>query len=80
MFDAELYRSKEEVAGWKKRDPIPRFFEQMKAAGILDDVDYAGIEAEGVREIDEAVAFAEAGTLEPVGDLTRFVYSEVTPA
>ena len=80
MFDAELYRSKEEVAEWKKRDPIPRFFEQMRAAGILDDVDSAGIEAEVVREIDEAVAFAEAGTLEPVGDLTRFVYSEVTPA
>ena len=80
MFDAELYRSKEEVAEWKKRDPIPRFFEQMRTAGILDDADYAGIEAEVVREIDEAVAFAEAGTLEPVGDLTRFVHSEVTPA
>ena len=31
-------------------------------------------------EIDEAVAYAEAGTLEPVEDLTRFVYSEGSTA
>ena len=29
-------------------------------------------------EIDAAVAFAEAGTLEPVADLTRFVHHEAT--
>ena len=32
------------------------------------------------RMIDEAVTFAEAGTLEPVEDLTRFVYSEGGPS
>jgi pyruvate dehydrogenase E1 component alpha subunit/2-oxoisovalerate dehydrogenase E1 component len=77
MFDAELYRSKDEVAEWKKRDPIPLFFGKMKAAGVLGDVDYDAIEAEVAREIEAAVKFAEAGTLEPVHDLTRFVYSEV---
>jgi pyruvate dehydrogenase E1 component alpha subunit len=79
MFDAELYRSKEEVAEWKKRDPITQFFAQMKIADVLDDTEYEAIEAEVSKEIDEAVAFAEAGTLEPVGDLTRFVHTEVTP-
>jgi len=34
------------------------------------------IEAEVAAEIDSAVAFAEAGTLEAIEDLTRFVYSE----
>jgi len=77
MFDAELYRSKEEVAEWKKRDPIPLFFKKMKTAGVLGDADYEAIEAEVAREIDTAVEFAEAGTLEPVHDLTRFVYSEI---
>lgn len=77
MFDAELYRSKDEVAEWKKRDPITLFFEQMKAAGVLQDADYEAIEREVAREVDDSVAFAEAGTWEPVGDLTRFVYSEV---
>jgi pyruvate dehydrogenase E1 component alpha subunit len=39
----------------------------------------AKIEAEVAAEIDDAVAFAEAGTFEPVEDLTRFVYSEDRP-
>lgn len=79
MFDAELYRSKEEVAEWKKRDPITQFFARMKTANVLDDADYAAIESEVAKEIDEAVGFAEAGTWEPVSDLARFVNSEVTP-
>jgi pyruvate dehydrogenase E1 component alpha subunit len=80
MFDAELYRSKDEVAEWKKRDPITLFFESMKSANVLTDADYASVEAEVAKEVDESVAFAEAGTWEPVEDLTRFVYSEVTPS
>jgi TPP-dependent pyruvate/acetoin dehydrogenase alpha subunit len=78
MFDAELYRTKEEVAEWKKRDPITLFFDAMKAANILSDADLTAVEAEVAKEVDESVAFAEAGTWEPVSDLTRFVYSEVT--
>jgi pyruvate dehydrogenase E1 component alpha subunit len=77
MFDAELYRAKEEVAEWKKRDPITSFFEKMKAAAVLTDADLEAIEQEAAKEVADAVAFAEAGTLEPVSDLTRFVYSEV---
>ena len=77
MFDAELYRSKDEVAEWKKRDPIVLFFERMKAEGILSDPDYESVEQEVASEVAAAVAFAEAGTLEPVSDLTRFVHSEV---
>jgi pyruvate dehydrogenase E1 component alpha subunit/2-oxoisovalerate dehydrogenase E1 component len=80
MFDAELYRTKEEVAEWKKRDPITSFFEKMKAAGVLNDTDLEAIEREAAKEIEDAVAFAEAGTLEPVSELTRFVYSEVKPS
>jgi pyruvate dehydrogenase E1 component alpha subunit/2-oxoisovalerate dehydrogenase E1 component len=76
MFDAELYRSKEEVAEWKKRDPIPTFAAAMKGAGVLDDADIDAIEKEAAGEVDRAVAFAEAGTPEPVGDLTRYVYTE----
>jgi pyruvate dehydrogenase E1 component alpha subunit len=77
MFDAELYRTKDEVAEWKKRDPITLFFDEMKAASILTEADLTAVEAEVVKEVDESVASAEAGTWEPVADLTRFVYSEV---
>ena len=42
----------------------------------MSDDDLAQIEAEVAREISAAVAFAEAGSQEPLEDLTRFVYSE----
>jgi len=76
MFDAELYRTKDEVAEWKKRDPIAQLLARGKGVGLFTDADAAAIEAEVAREIDEAVAFAEAGTSEPVDDLLRFVHSE----
>ena len=76
MFDPELYRNKEEVEAWKQRGPIVTFSQRLREAGLLDDAALAGIEAEVAREVDAAVAFAEASEWEPVGDLARDVYTE----
>lgn len=76
MFDAELYREKSEVEEWKERDPITLFVSQLKEHDILTDTDLAQVENNVADEIEDAVAFAEAGTWESVEDLTRFVYSE----
>ncbi|RME56123.1 MAG: pyruvate dehydrogenase (acetyl-transferring) E1 component subunit alpha [Caldilineae bacterium] len=76
MFDAELYRTKEEVQAWRKRDPIILFTNLLKEQGLLADDDLAALEQSVEEEVEAAVAFAEAGTWEPVEDLTRFVYSE----
>ncbi len=76
MYDPERYRSKEEVERWRDRDPIRLLTERLTAAGLTEDA-LDTMEREVAEEIDGAVAFAEAGTLEPLGDLTRFVYSEV---
>lgn len=78
MFDPELYRSKEEVAEWKKRDPIPMLERRMREAGMLDDAGMAELEQEVVDEVEAPVAFAEAGSWEALEDLTRFVYSETS--
>ena len=80
MFDPERYRDKAEVAEWKERDPIPMMRERLSAEGILDDDTMAGIEAAADAEVEEAVAFADAGTLEPVEQLTRWVTSEAEEA
>jgi TPP-dependent pyruvate/acetoin dehydrogenase alpha subunit len=50
----------------------------LVAEGICTDEDLAKLDADVMAWVDEAVAFAEAGTLEPVGDLTRFVTAEDT--
>ena len=80
MYDPELYRGKAEVEEWKKRDPILNLSAQLKQEGLLSDSDLEAAEREVAAEIADAVAFAEAGTWEPLEDLERFVYSERRPA
>ena len=79
MFDAQLYRDKEEVEQWKGRDPLRTFTEALKAEGLLDDEELAGLEARVEAELEEAVAFAEAGTWEPVEDLLKHVVAPAAP-
>jgi TPP-dependent pyruvate/acetoin dehydrogenase alpha subunit len=76
MFDPELYRTKGEVEEWKKRDPIPRLISQLRQESLIREEDLALIEKEILTEVEDAIAFADAGQLEPVDELTRFVYSE----
>ena len=76
MFDSELYRTRDEVAQWRERDPIELLAGRMTEAGLLDEAGRAALEREVAAEVEAAVAFAEAGTWEPVEELTRFVVSE----
>lgn len=80
MYDPELYREKAEVEEWKKRDPISALVCVMETDGSSAADDVATLERQVAREVDEAIAYAESGTLEPVGDLLRFVYSDPPPA
>ncbi len=80
MFDSQLYRSKEEVKSWQERDPIRLFRAVMDFEGGLTDQDVAAIEAEVRAEITAAVAFAEAGTLEPVDTLAKNVTTPRPPS
>lgn len=75
MFDPELYRDKAEVEAWKQRDPIRGYGARLIADGLLDAAGVAALEAEAAAEVEAAVACAEAGTLEPVEDLARDVYT-----
>jgi len=76
MYDPELYRTKDEVEQWKKRDPIECLAKQMQTGGDLSPAELDEIEKKIAAEISEAVDFAEGGTWEPLEDLTRFVYSD----
>ncbi|HEY7237219.1 MAG TPA: pyruvate dehydrogenase (acetyl-transferring) E1 component subunit alpha [Gemmatimonadaceae bacterium] len=80
MFDPELYRERSEVEEWKKRCPIANYVLSLKQRGLLDDAALATIESDVAREVDDAVAFAESGTWEPLETLTRFVYSDTQPS
>ncbi len=76
MYDPDRYRDKEEIERWKHRDPIPALASRLSADGLITEADLQRVEAEIAAEVDDAVAFAEAGRPEPVEDLERFVLSE----
>jgi pyruvate dehydrogenase E1 component alpha subunit len=77
MFDPELYRDKTEVEKWRKECPIRKLTDRLTARGDLDAAALQAIEAEVAHEIEQAIAFAEAGTLEPIEELERGVYAPV---
>jgi pyruvate dehydrogenase E1 component alpha subunit len=76
MYDAERYRSKEEVAQWRQRDPIDQLVARLRHDRLLDDAELASIEVDVADEINAAIAFAESSPDEPVSNLLRHVHSE----
>jgi len=76
MFDAELYRTKEEVKKWKEKDPIPRLTNSLLEQGEITKEDIKTMEKNIDKEMQDAVDYAESGTWEPVEDLTKYVYSD----
>src|SRR5215475_6000473 len=56
--DKAFYRTNEELAMWKSRDPIPTFTTYLKGLHVLTDQHEADIEARVKSTIDDAVEFA----------------------
>jgi TPP-dependent pyruvate/acetoin dehydrogenase alpha subunit len=73
--DPDLYRTKDEIEQWKNRDPITTLIARLRETESLNDADLAEIEQGVEADVEEAVAFAEAGPWEPVENLTRDVYT-----
>jgi TPP-dependent pyruvate/acetoin dehydrogenase alpha subunit len=74
MADPEDYRSKEEVARWRERDPIPAFAERLIAEGVIDEAERERIDEEAIARVDAAVAFADASPLPTPESLYDDVY------
>ncbi|MDO9112843.1 MAG: pyruvate dehydrogenase (acetyl-transferring) E1 component subunit alpha [Polaromonas sp.] len=75
MFDPDLYRDKAEVEAWKTRGPIHTFTARLKVQDSLTEEEFLALDAAAQAEVDAAVAFAEAGSWEPVADLLRDVHT-----
>ena len=56
--DKAFYRTDEELAMWKSRDPIPTFTTYLTGLNALNDEKLAAIEARVSQTIDDAVEFA----------------------
>src|SRR5262249_50337711 len=58
--DPGHYRSPDEVAYWKARDPLTRYQSFLTGSGILSPAAVTDMKASVEEEIEAAVAFAEA--------------------
>jgi 2-oxoisovalerate dehydrogenase E1 component alpha subunit len=70
------YRSAEELAAERGHDALPRFREQLRAAGILTDEVEARLAAEIAAAVNDATDYAEAQPDPDPATATRYVYAE----
>ncbi len=74
MADPEDYRSKEEVAEWRERDPIPAFGDLLEREGMLTTEQREQIDRDAMARVDEAVEFAERSPFPDPDTLYEDVY------
>jgi 2-oxoisovalerate dehydrogenase E1 component len=72
----ERYRTKEEVAEWRKRDPITLLRDRLSEAGEIDDDMVEEINADARREVQRAVEFADSSPEPAVERLYDGVYAD----
>jgi pyruvate dehydrogenase E1 component alpha subunit len=59
MADPEEYRTKEQVAEWRQRDPIETFGARLVAEGVISEEEREGMDKTAIETVDAAVEFAE---------------------
>jgi TPP-dependent pyruvate/acetoin dehydrogenase alpha subunit len=73
--DRNLYRTREEIAEWREKDPIPRFAARLQEAGLIDADAAAAAEQRARAEIEAAVTWAEEQPEPRCEDLLEGVYA-----
>lgn len=76
MFDGEKYRSKEEVAIWKERDPISTFKDTLREKGVASVAEIEEMEQAVDTDLRAAIETAQQSPLESPSELLRFTYAE----
>jgi len=70
------YRTEEDLAAGRGRDPLPAFRDELRAAGLLGEAEEATLATEIRGLVDDATDFAEAAADPDPATLTRHVYAE----
>jgi pyruvate dehydrogenase E1 component alpha subunit len=76
VADPEVYRTKEEVEDWKRRDPIDRLRNKLKGDGVLSDDDIKRIDEEIEGICTKAIEFAEQAEFPSASAVCENVYAE----
>jgi len=73
--DPRAYRTKEEEAAWKARDPLPAFVQRLLKEKVATQAEVAAVETAARKAIDVATDFAFASPLPAVEELEHHVYA-----
>lgn len=73
--DPELYRDKEEVEEWRRRDPIAIFRDKLLADDVATEAEFQAIDAEVEQTVEEAARFADESPEPDPDTLYDYVYS-----
>jgi pyruvate dehydrogenase E1 component alpha subunit len=72
--DPEVYRTKEEVAEWQKKDPIVVFADRLESEGVISEGDLDVMRQEAEERVLAAVEFADASPEPPLESLYDNLY------
>jgi acetoin:2,6-dichlorophenolindophenol oxidoreductase subunit alpha len=73
--DTYGYRSQDEIEGWMKKDPIPRFGQRLITENQIDSAGLAAIDDEVQKQITEAVEFAKQAPYPDPSEVYEHVYA-----
>lgn len=74
--DPMLYRSKEELEAWKRRDPIAGWRKRLESEYQIDPAMMNAVDSEVQEQLDAAVAFAAASPPPPLESAMSGVYGD----
>lgn len=74
--DQRVYRSREEEATWRDRDPIARLRAAVLEQALVSSAELDAIARDAVAVVDEAVTFAQSSPFPELQDVTAGVFSD----
>jgi pyruvate dehydrogenase E1 component alpha subunit len=73
--DANVYRTKEEIAAWKEKDPIKKFKKYLIENKLFSEQEIEKLEAQAKGDIETAVKFAEESEYPSLDTIMDDVYA-----
>jgi pyruvate dehydrogenase E1 component alpha subunit len=74
--DTEFYRTEEDMAEWRAKDPLRTYPERLVEEGVLSEEEYAEMEADVEAEIQAAIEFAKESPVPDPQSAYEGLYSE----
>ena len=75
--DPAIYKPKEEQAAWLEKDPMPRYANFLVENGVMTREEVDAVDAQVAKEIEDAIAFADAQPIPAVETAVVDVYSDI---